>query len=108
LIYYDNEFCGFCGLKKYSLREAYNQTAEISVYLTTEYQKKGIGNIAIKFLEKFAKNNDFHVLLAIICEENTGSIRLFEKNNYKKVGHFKEVGNKFDRFLDVVYYQKIL
>jgi phosphinothricin acetyltransferase len=49
-----------------------------------------------------------HVLIASICGENTGSIRLFESLRLDKCAHFREVGEKFGRRLDVVYYQKIL
>jgi len=48
------------------------------------------------------------VLIAGICAENQASISLFEKFGYKKCGLFKEVGYKFDRYLDTIYYQKRL
>ena len=46
--------------------------------------------------------------MASIFGENVASIRLFEKLGYKKYAHYREVGEKFGRFLDIVDYQKIL
>lgn len=64
--------------------------------------------MAVKYIEGFAKNKNIHVLVATICGENSGSINLFEKNGYTKCAHYKEVGEKFGQFLDVVAYQKII
>ena len=99
---------GYCALKQYSTREGYKNTAEISIYIKEKFHNMGIGSIAINFLEDFAKKNHIHVLIAGICAENTASSNLFKKKKYLKSAHFKEVGNKFNSILDVVYYQKIL
>ena len=45
-------------------------------------------------------------LLFRITFKNSGSIKLFEKQGYEKSGHIKNVGEKFGRVLDVVFYQK--
>lgn len=100
--------CGYCILTQFNKREAYDHTAEITIYLKPEYTGKGIGTVAVQFIENVAKGRGIHVLIAIICGENTASIKLFEKNGYEKCAHYKEVGKKFGRFLDVVSYQKII
>jgi L-amino acid N-acyltransferase YncA len=95
-------------LKRFSEREGYGRTAEVSVYLLPEYRGMGLGGRAVVFLEEVARSNGFHALIASICAENTGSIRMFERNGYTKCAHLKEVGFKFERLLDVVDYEKIL
>ena len=102
------ECCGFCYLSQYKKRQAYDRTAEISLYLKPDCTGKGIGNNALKFLEDVAKRNGISVLIALISGDNENSIRLFEKNKYEKCGHLKQIGEKFNRILDVVFYQKIL
>jgi len=99
---------GYCILAPYKEREAYSITAEVTIYLEQNSTGKGIGSQALRFLENFARNNEFHSLISVICGENTASIKLFEKNGYTKRAHFKEIGKKFGRLLDVVEYQKLL
>lgn len=104
----DGELCGYVLLTRYKPREAYDGTAEVTVYLKPEYTGRGMGEEAIRFIEKFARQKQFHVLVAIITGGNSPSIRAFEKNGFVKCAHFKEMGKKFGQLLDVVAYQKIL
>jgi phosphinothricin acetyltransferase len=99
---------GFCLIKPFSPKEGYKFTYEVSIYLENNQTNKGIGLKALNFLEKIAIENNIHVLIASICASNLASARLFEKCGYKKCGYFKEVGFKFGKKLDNVYYQKIL
>ncbi len=104
----DGALCGYAILAKYGKREAYDNTAEVTVYLKHDCVGKGIGSQAVSFLEKAAKEKGFHALIAIICGENVQSIALFERCGYFKCAHYKEVGMKFGRLLDVVCYEKII
>ncbi len=99
---------GYVLITPFKKREAYDKTAEITVYLKHDCLGKGAGSEAVKFIESFAAKNGIHVLVAVICSENDESIKLFEKNGYSKCAHYREVGKKFGRLLDVVSYQKIL
>ena len=89
-------------------REAYDTTAEVTIYLKHDCIGKGIGSAALTYIEDYAMDKNFHVLIATITGENEQSIRTFDKNGYEKCAHYKQVGKKFDRWLDVVAYQKIL
>jgi len=106
LILDDNQPCGFCYIGNYKPRQAYARTAEITIYLQPQLHGKGIGKQTLQFLETQAKKTSIKNLLGVICAENTASIALFAKSGYEKVAHFKKVGEKFDRILDVVVYQK--
>jgi phosphinothricin acetyltransferase len=100
--------CGYVILTQHKKREAYDKTAEITVYLRPEYTGKGIGTRAIGHIEKYAKEVDMHALIATICGQNTNSISLFKHCGYFNCAHYKEVGRKFGQVLDVVSYEKIL
>lgn len=104
----DGSFCGYVLLTRFKNREAYDGTAEVTIYLGQEYAGQGIGTRALRFIEEAAIARGLHVLLATITGENEASIGLFSRNGYTKCAHFKEVGKKFGRWLDVVAYQKIL
>lgn len=108
IIFEGDELCGYCILSHFKKREAYDSTAEVTVYLKHGYERRGIGTFAVGRLEEVAAQNGFHVLLAVICEENKGSIGLFSSLGYEKCAHYREVGTKFGRLLDVVCFQKIL
>ncbi len=108
IINQDNILCGYIILHQHKKREAYDDTAEVTIYLKPDSTGKGIGTIAVKYIEDIARKLNIHVLIAGICGENSKSIKLFEKNGYFKCAHYKEVGRKFGQILDVVAYQKIL
>jgi L-amino acid N-acyltransferase YncA len=106
LILLDNEVCGFCYLSQFRYKEAYDKSAEITLYLDQKSKGKGIGKLTLIYLEKIAKIQNIVNLIGVITAENRASIILFEKNNYVKVGHLKNIGVKFGKALDVVSYQK--
>jgi phosphinothricin acetyltransferase len=103
-----DQVCGYALISQHKNREAYDETAEISIYLQTGYAGKGLGSFALKHVEDYARQQQLHVLIATICGENEASIRLFSQNGYEKCAHYREVGQKFGQRLDIVAYQKIL
>lgn len=107
-IIYQNKIIGYVLLARYKNHKAYDNTAEVSIYLHPDYRHLGIGKSALYFIENYARNNNFHVIIATICSSNIDSIRLFESSGYKKCAHFVEVAKKFGKFIDIVNYQKIL
>ncbi|MEJ1242013.1 N-acetyltransferase family protein [Chryseolinea sp. T2] len=99
---------GYCYLSQYNKRQAYDRTAELSIYLSQDFQGRGAGREVLRQLEDMAKDVGIVVLLAIISGDNEQSIRMFATAGYFKCGELKEVGEKFGRMLNVVFYQKIL
>jgi phosphinothricin acetyltransferase len=100
--------CGYVLITQYKKREAYDGTAEVTVYLKPGFTGKGVGSSAIKYIEEYARKQKLHVLVATICGQNQASIQLVENNGYIKCAHYKEVGQKFGQMLDIVGYQKII
>lgn len=100
------EVIGYCFLTQYKKRQAYDRSAELSIYLKPEYTGKGIGLAALSHLEAAAKKAGIHVLVGTICGENQASIRLMEKAGFSKCAHLKKIGEKFGKVLDVVMYEK--
>jgi L-amino acid N-acyltransferase YncA len=106
IIYYDNVMVGYCYLAPYKKRQAYDRSAEVTLYLKPEFTQKGIGTTALEHLENAAKKAKFHCLLSVISGDNHESIKLFEKAGYTKCGTMRHVGEKFGLILDVTIYQK--
>jgi L-amino acid N-acyltransferase YncA len=104
----DKNVVGFCFLTQFRKKPAYARTAEIGIYLKPENTGKKFGQLIIRFLEEYAKENQIEVIIATISAENISSIKLFEKMGYEQCAHYKEVAIKFDKNLDLVQYEKIL
>ncbi|MBL7844659.1 MAG: N-acetyltransferase [Cyclobacteriaceae bacterium] len=106
LIHADVALAGYCFLTYHKKRPAYDRTAEISIYLEKEFTGRGIGQVALAYLEEVAKRVGLKNLVGVITGDNLSSMALFEKAGFIKCAHFKNVGEKFGKVLDVVAYQK--
>jgi L-amino acid N-acyltransferase YncA len=100
------ETIGYCFLTQYKKRQAYDRSAELSIYLKPGYTGTGIGLAALSHLEAAAKKSGIHVLVGTICGDNQASIRLMEKAGFSQCAHLKNIGEKFGKVLDVVMYEK--
>jgi phosphinothricin acetyltransferase len=69
----DEVLCGYVILTQFKKREAYDETAELTIYLKQEYTGRGIGSRAFSFIEKVAAERNIHVLIASISGENTST-----------------------------------
>jgi phosphinothricin acetyltransferase len=99
---------GLAGLKAFRPRAAYARTVENSVYLLPDEQGKGYGSLLLHVLTDQARKAGHHAIIAVICPEQEASIRLHQKFGFAEVGRLKEVGRKFDRWLDSVYMELVL
>ncbi|WP_248926854.1 GNAT family N-acetyltransferase [Paenibacillus hamazuiensis] len=104
----DGAIAGYVLIAQHKKKQAYDTSGEVTIYLKPDCVGAGIGAKALQFIEDVARQNGFHVLVVTICTENERSMRLFEKNGYRQCAHFKEIGRKFGRWLDIATYQKIL
>lgn len=103
----DNTVIGWASLSEWSDRRAYAGTAEISVYVKEEYQRKGAGKKLSEAIVRAGREAGLHTLIARIAEGNDASIRMAESLEFKHIGVMKEVGRKFDKLLDVYMMQLI-
>ena len=109
LVKEEDHICGYAYFGRYKNRSAYDRTSEVTVFLKSEYTGRGIGEIVLNRLEEDArKTGIIKVLVGIISADNPVSVKLFEKAGYEKCAHFRNVGEKFGKILDVVAYQKML
>lgn len=98
---------GYAYAIHWKMREAYKRTCETSVYLHHEAGGKGIGAKLYQALMDILKEQGYHAIIGGISLPNDASVRLHEKLGFKKIAEFKEVGYKFDRWIDVGYWELI-
>jgi phosphinothricin acetyltransferase len=86
----------------------YRFTTENSVYVAADQRGKGIGKLLLAPLIEAARSRGFHTIIAAIDADNEASIRLHARFGFQHVGRFKQVGFKFERWLDVAYMELLL
>ena len=91
-----------------TFRSGYKYTVEHCVYIHKDNRGSGISKLILEWLIKSARENDFHVMMAVIDSENTLSIHLHNKYGFEEVGSMKEHGYKFGRWLTVKFLQLTL
>lgn len=104
----DNKAVGYCSLSKFREKEAYIKTVEISVYIHPAYQGRGIGKALVKEILDRAVKLKHHAIMAGITAGNGASVKMHEKFGFEQCAHMKEVGKKFGKWQDVLFYQLIL
>lgn len=104
----DGEVVAWCCLSRYRPRPGYRFTAEDTLYLRQDWRGRGIGRFMLGELIERGKLAGFHVIIARISGDNEVSIRLHEDFGFVQAGREREVGFKFQRWLDVVTMQRML
>lgn len=109
LVFEENEeILGYAYGSEWKSRCAYKHSVESTVYLKQGAMGKGIGSSLYAELIKRLKANKTHAIIGGIALPNESSIALHEKFGFEKVAQFREVGYKFDRWVDVGYWELIL
>lgn len=103
----DGKVLGYAYSSKWKGRCAYRYSTEVTVYMGPDHVGKGIGSALYSKLLRALKFQGIHVAIAGIALPNEASIKLHEKMGFLKVAHFQEVGFKFNRWIDVGYWQLI-
>ncbi len=99
---------GWSSLSRYHDRYGYRFTVENSVYVAADFRGRGLGSRLLNPLIEAARLRGFHAIIAGVDATNEASLRLHARFGFEKVGHFRQVGHKFGRWLDVVYLERLL
>jgi L-amino acid N-acyltransferase YncA len=87
---------------------AYKYTVENSVYVAEGHRGKGIARLLMQPLIEAARRQGFHAIVASIDATNDASIRLHRSFGFEEVAHFRQVGYKFGRWLDLKFLELLL
>ncbi|HTN38307.1 MAG TPA: GNAT family N-acetyltransferase [Arachidicoccus sp.] len=101
----DGRCVGYGTFSKFRPKDGYRFCVEHSVYIDKDFRGRGTGGKLLKALIDLARSQGYHTMVAGIDGDNKESIRFHEKFGFVQVGYMKEVGYKFDRWLDLVFMQ---
>jgi len=104
----DGKILGFSSIGPFRAWAAYKYSVENSVYVDVSVRGKGIGKLLIPPLIDASKKLGMHTIIAGIDATNEASLKLHKSFGFEEVAHFKEVGWKFDRWLDLKFMQLIV
>jgi L-amino acid N-acyltransferase YncA len=103
-----NDVLGYAYAGKWKVRAAYKHSSEITVYVRPGQERSGVGSALYDQLLPALKARGVRAAIGGVALPNDASVRLHEKFGFEKCAHFREVGFKFNRWIDVAYWQRIL
>jgi phosphinothricin acetyltransferase len=104
----DGRVVGYAYASKWKGRCAYRFSAECTVYLDPDCVGRGYGTQLYESLFAALRERGMHAVIGGVALPNPASVALHEKLGMRKVAHFGEVGYKFERWIDVGYWQATL
>jgi L-amino acid N-acyltransferase YncA len=104
----DGAVVGFAYAGSYRPRPGYRLTRETSVYLDPAVRGRGLGRRLYDDLLPLLAADGMHVALALVALPNPASVALHEACGFTHLGTMREVGHKFERWIDTAWYQRTL
>lgn len=99
---------GYAYSDSFRPRPGYAHTRETSIYLDPDSVSSGLGELIYTELLSRLRNDGVHRAVAVVALPNPASVALHEKLGFQLVGTFYEVGRKFDKWVDMRWYQLAL
>ncbi len=98
---------GYAYATPWKERIGYRFSVETTVYLSKDCTGRGVGSQLYTELFRLLEEKGVHSAIGGVCLPNDASVALHEKFGMKRVAEFEEVGIKFNRWLNVAYWQRI-
>jgi phosphinothricin acetyltransferase len=104
----DRDILGYAFSGPFRPRPAYDGTKEVSVYVATAARRRGIARALYGvLLARLDELPQVHTQVAVIALPNDASEALHREVGFERVGVLREVGRKFDRWVDTAWYQRL-
>lgn len=102
------QLLGFASYGAFRAWPAYRYSVEHSLYVERAHRGRGIGKLLLAELIASAVRQDYHMLIGGIDAHNEASIALHRRFGFEQCAHIRQAGFKFNRWLDLVFYQLLL
>jgi phosphinothricin acetyltransferase len=99
---------GFASFGDFRAWPGYRFTVEHTVHVRADRRGHGVGSALMMPLFDRAAALGKHVMVAGVDADNLASLRFHERHGFTEVAHFRQVGYKFDRWLDLIFLQRFL
>ena len=99
---------GFASYGPFRPHAAYRYSVEHSVYVDRDFRQRGVARRLMTALIERAEAQQYHTLIGGIDASNTASIALHERLGFSHAGTVRQAAYKFDRWLDLAFYQRVL
>ena len=90
------------------MRSSDASSKESTIYVDSELHRQGVASALYAELLRLARKNGVHAMIAVLGDDNPASVALHRKFGFRFVGRLKEVGRKFDRWVDTQYFELLL
>ena len=97
------QIVGWGALSVFRDPHGYRHTVENSVYVRPDSQRKGVGSAILEDLIRRARDLGHRCIVAVISGDQAPSLALHAEFGFAEMGRLHEVGEKFGRWLDVVF-----
>ncbi len=97
---------GYANAAPFDPRQAYETSVKVSVFVASDHHNKGVGKKLYSALFDGLSKEDVHRAYALIVAPNPPSVALHEAFGFKYVSTLNEVGRKFGRFHDVMWFER--
>ena len=106
-----NGIVGWAGISPVSQRAVYRGVGEVSIYVLSERQRRGVGRFLLDALVGASEREGYWTLVAQIFPENKASLSLHAASGFKTIGTRTKLGlmsyGPFeDRWRDVVMLER--
>jgi L-amino acid N-acyltransferase YncA len=102
----DNQIIGWASISKVSSRRAYKGIGEVSVYVHPNFKMLGLGNALLSEVILRSEKYGLWTLQSSIFPENKGSIAIFQKNGFRKVGIREKISRLNGEWRDVILMER--
>ncbi len=97
---------GWAALAPTSARECYRGVAELSIYISPDYQGQGIGSQLMAAIIQCSELHDFWTLTASIFPENGATLALHQKHGFRQIGRRERIAQHHGRWRDTLLLER--
>ncbi|SFH89792.1 GNAT family N-acetyltransferase [Halpernia frigidisoli] len=102
----NNEIVGWAAIQPVSNRDCFRGVAEVSIYLTSKAQGKGLGQMLLQKLILDSEEKEFWTLQSGIFPENEASIAVHHKFGFVTVGRREKIGQMNGKWRDIILLER--
>jgi len=106
-LYTENEkVLGWVALSPVSSRSAYKGVAEVSIYIDTQMQGKGIGSLLMENVIISSEEYGIWTLFSSVFPENKATLKLHKKFNFRIIGTRERIAQMNGIWRDTIHLER--